>query len=781
MLVKITLLNNKDFPIDTIEGKTTGGSISVDGSSAVRRICSLSLVTQTEPLDTYWCFNTKFKLEVKENDIWFNMGTYLITSFSWSRTPQGITISLQGKDKMCRLNGDIGGHMPAEWDWGQEEIEDLENEITTLAKVPIRTIVFNLVRQIAQENIENIIIRDLEDVGYELWSYLGKEPMYYLKEVENGNIEYVSFDPDIYVDFGGISCKISEIENRLGKYYSINTLDRSYNNDATQVRLGSTYYYVIKIEQDETAGYHQIDLVYSSDLIATAGETATSVLDKIISMLGNYEYFYDVEGHFIFQKKKDYVQELFSTADGALSTPSAYNEIYSYRFDNDELITSKNLSPALDNVKNDFIVWGNRSEDNLAIHARCAIDTKPTSYSSPWEKEIQVGDLIDSNIIEITGYGTKINGVFAQEIKYEDTEKGIKMNVNFKGLTDSDTILISSFKFPQKLNSSDFPDLLSLGVPKDKDVEGVLTGSGIFNTESKTIVLTCKFDGKYNNIKISLDEYQEYIPLTDAIAKGAEYGYRFYAQIPPTTYTTDSWDWRELIYQMAIDYRRHGTEEDFYVQIEKTNSTFTNGKTGYEQYYIDLEGFWRVLYNPFPYNDDYEYFPRIHTKPYWNTAIHYNPNSIIFWFDFLDTQGEVSKYSVREIGDRTKVIKESTVTSVYNKETPEVQFIIPEQGDTKRANVAYAEIQIPADDTMLFYKSAQGASAIGKINELINAHMSTSDTLSMSTCAPIYDLPVNTRIYVKDLGDFTVNKITYNLNYNGTTSISANKIYKDFY
>lgn len=778
MLVKITLLNNKDFPIDTIEGKTTGGSISVDGSSAVRRICFLSLVTQTEPLDTYWCFNTKFKLEVKENDTWFNMGTYLIASFSWSRTPQGITISLQGKDKMCRLNGDIGGHMPAEWDWGQEEVEDLENEITTLTKVPIRTIVFNLVRQIAQENIKNIIIRDLEDVGYELWSYLGKEPMYYLKKVENGNIEYVSFDPDIYVSFGETSCKISEIENRLGKYYSINTLDRSYNNDATQVRLGSNYYYVIKIEQDETAGYHQIDLVYSSDLIATAGETATSVLDKIISMLGNYEYFYDTEGHFIFQKKKDYVQELFSTADGALSTPSAYNEIYSYRFDNDELITSKNLSPALDNVKNDFVVWGNRSEDNLAIHARCAIDTKPTSYTSPWKKEIQVGDLVDSNIIAVTGYGTKINGVFTQEVNYEDKEKGIIISVNFKGLIQPEEgdapVLIPKFSFPQKLNSNDFPDLKNYGYT---EVEGVLSGSGYYDFFRKIIVLSCDFSVK--DIKIL--NYSQDLTLTDAIGKGAEYGYRFYAQIPPTTYTTDSWDWRELIYQMAIDYRRHGTEEDFYVQIEEANPTFTNGKTGYEQYYIDLEGFWRVLYNPFPYNDDYEYFPRVHTKPYWNTAIHYDPNSIIFWFDFLDTQGEVSKYSVREIGDRTKVIKESTVTSVYNKETPEVQFIVPEQGDTKRANVAYTEIQIPADDTVLFYKSAQGASAIGKINELINTHMSTSDTLSMSTCAPIYDLPVNTRIYVKDLGDFTVNKITYNLTYNGTTTISANKIYKDFY
>lgn len=775
MIVKITLLNNKDFPVDTIEGETTGGSISVDGASVVRRICSLSLVTQKEPLDTYWCFNTKFKLEIKDNNTWFNMGTYLIASFSWAHNPQGITINLQGKDKMCRLNGDIGGHMPAEWDWGQEEAEDLETEVITLTKVPIRTIVCNLVRTIAQENIENIIIRDLEDEGYELWSYLGKEPMYYFKEVTNGNIEYISFDPDVTVTFGNTSCKVSEIEERLGKYYSINTLDRTYNNNATKVTLDdSKYYYVIKIQQDETAGYHQIDLVYSSDLIATAGDTATSVLDKITAMLGNYEYFYDTEGRFIFQKKKDYVQELFSTADGTLSTPCAYNEIYSYRFENDELITSKNLSPALDNVKNDFIVWGNRKEDNLPIHARCAIDVKPTKYVSPWVKEMQVNDLVDPEIIPISKYGTKVKGVFTQDVKYK--EKDIEININFNEFPKNETTLIPHFSFSQKLNSNDFKELQSYNI---EEIEGTLSGSGVWVLDNKTIKLSCHFQGTTTPVEF---DYVETLTLSEAISKSAGYGFYLYAQIDVEhEYSTDSWDWRELIYQMATDFRKHGTEEDFYTQIEKYNPTFTNGKTGYEQYYVDIEGFWRVLYNPYPCDSEYEYFPKNYTKPYWNTAIHYDPNSIIFWFDFLDTQGEISKYSVREIGDRTKVIKENTVTSVYNKETPEVQFIIPDQGEIKRADAAYTPIQIPAEDTMLFYKSAQGASAIGKINELINAHTTTSDTLSMNTFAPIYDLPVNTRIYVKDLGDFTVGKLTFNLTYNSTVSISANKIYKDFY
>jgi hypothetical protein len=31
-------------------------------------------------------------------------------------------------------------------------------------------------------------------------------------------------------------------------------------------------------------------------------------------------------------------------------------------------------------------------------------------------------------------------------------------------------------------------------------------------------------------------------------------------------------DWRELIYQMAIDYMRFGTESDFYLKLQNDNS-----------------------------------------------------------------------------------------------------------------------------------------------------------------------------------------------------------------
>jgi hypothetical protein len=41
-------------------------------------------------------------------------------------------------------------------------------------------------------------------------------------------------------------------------------------------------------------------LTYAGDLIAKAGESLTSVLDKIKTMLTEFEYFYNLEGQFVF-------------------------------------------------------------------------------------------------------------------------------------------------------------------------------------------------------------------------------------------------------------------------------------------------------------------------------------------------------------------------------------------------------------------------------------------------------------------------------------------------
>ena len=162
---KLTLLSLADKPLQQIEGKVSTGSINVDGTSAVRRTCQLSLITPLDGIDiddTYWCFNSKFKLEIGLRNyvnnnypdiIWFEMGVYLIATFNINKSTNNITISISGKDKMCRLNGEISGNMPAQWDWGSIDDYNYDTDITTNTKIPLKTIIYNAVHQFAQEPI----------------------------------------------------------------------------------------------------------------------------------------------------------------------------------------------------------------------------------------------------------------------------------------------------------------------------------------------------------------------------------------------------------------------------------------------------------------------------------------------------------------------------------------------------------------------------------------------------------------------------------------------------
>ena len=119
VFAKIISLNYDESPIEEITGRVSSGSANIDGSSSVRRSCSLSLIAQELNIhDFYWGLTTKFKLYVGlKNDInltypniiWFPLGTYVISSFNTSQNTNSYTVSIQGKDKMCLLNGTLGG------------------------------------------------------------------------------------------------------------------------------------------------------------------------------------------------------------------------------------------------------------------------------------------------------------------------------------------------------------------------------------------------------------------------------------------------------------------------------------------------------------------------------------------------------------------------------------------------------------------------------------------------------------------------------------------------
>ena len=97
-------------------------------------------------------------------------------------------------------------------------------------------------------------------------------------------------------------------------------------------------------------------------------------------MLGQFEYFYDLDGRFVFQKKKTYVQttwnNLIVTEDEETiadidATP------YGYEFKGNDLTISFSNNPNLTGFKKWFFNLGTRTsalEQKFQVHLRYAID-----------------------------------------------------------------------------------------------------------------------------------------------------------------------------------------------------------------------------------------------------------------------------------------------------------------------------------------------------------------------------------------------------------------------
>ena len=315
---RITSLTWEENPIEFIEGKITSGSINVDGSSAVRRTCTLTLIAKDINIkDFNWSLNTKFKLEIGLTNnidknypdiIWFKQGLFIITSFNTSISTNNYQISISGKDKMCLLNGDISGSLPHITDFGIEEYYDSQTNTTTYTSIPIKRIIRESVQNFGNELAQNIIINDIEDAGLELLEYRGDTPIYMFREENSDvftNITLNKNQPCYLVN--DLNNQIT-ISNPNIIYDNLIDLNES-NNQASLVQLsnlpGSARYKIAKFEYGSIPGYRLTDLVYAGDLIGEVGTPITEILNKIRDMLGNFEYYYDVDGHFIFQKKKD--------------------------------------------------------------------------------------------------------------------------------------------------------------------------------------------------------------------------------------------------------------------------------------------------------------------------------------------------------------------------------------------------------------------------------------------------------------------------------------------
>ena len=275
--LKVELLDFSEKPIQEIQGKCITGNLSVDGASSVRRTCSFSMIADSSSMyditnvDNLISINKKFKLYVGYKNtmleynnygdiIWFPLGLFVVITASINHTLTGCTINISAKDKMCLLNGEVGGTLPAPVSLHEKYIRN-EDGSTTILKPLIYEIIRESVIELGEQDPTKIIINDVPLRAKKVLRYMGNTSIFF---TDNGN---------------------QVPEGTIG---------------AREVKPG------------DLAGYDLVDFTYPGELIKQAGDSVCSILDSIKNVLGNYEYYFDVHGNFIFQEMKNYLNTSYT-------------------------------------------------------------------------------------------------------------------------------------------------------------------------------------------------------------------------------------------------------------------------------------------------------------------------------------------------------------------------------------------------------------------------------------------------------------------------------------
>ena len=366
---KITILNWQELPIEDIQGKVSSGTLNINGNSSLRRTCNLTILidennSNITSVKNSLSINKKIKLDIgiKNNTsqyseydiIWFPLGTYIISSVSITNTNSQITsASLQLKDKMCLLNGECGGLLPASVTFSSYDVLDANGAYQT-EQPTIYTIIKYVVNYFGGEQLPKILISDVDERVRKVMKWTGSNPLYIT--------QYTSTTSG--VQYGATTDK-EQVDEAL----AAGTID-SY----TEYKSG------------QDVGYVYTDFIYPGELIGDAGNSVCDILDKIKSALGNYEYFYDLDGNFIFQEIKNYLNTSKSTTDlNDMEQNDYLIDITKgksvYTFNDSFLISSYSNAPQYSMIKNDYIVWGMREDATTGatypIRYHLAIDTKP--------------------------------------------------------------------------------------------------------------------------------------------------------------------------------------------------------------------------------------------------------------------------------------------------------------------------------------------------------------------------------------------------------------------
>lgn len=364
--VKITLLNWSEEPLKEIEGELSSGTLSKDGSSSVRRTCQLSATVSrgeydVEDSEMDFAINKKIFIEIGVKNytdqypeypiLWFPQGVFFISDFAiTSSASSTVNISLTLRDKMCGLNGVVGGTFQSVTILDEVDTQNASGQFVS-EKVLVYNIIQEVVHHFGGEDLNNIVIEDVPLRIKRVMKWAGDNPIW-MVPAENTSAQAGNL------------------------WYSVELEEPSNKPSGT-----------LQIVNGTDAGYIFDDFYYTDELIANAGETVTSVLDKLVQYLGNYEYFYDEFGVFHFREIKNYLNTTQAEVvvndmdknDYLVDTTTGKDV---YTFSDDSNLVSISVTPSYGNIKNDYVIHGTRkmtnSDISYDVFYHLCIDKKPT-------------------------------------------------------------------------------------------------------------------------------------------------------------------------------------------------------------------------------------------------------------------------------------------------------------------------------------------------------------------------------------------------------------------
>ena len=618
--VNITLLDWHENPIKEIDGIIASGTITKDGNSSVRRSCSLSCSVSGETynvddLSMDFSLNKKVFIEIgiknETNEypdwpiLWFPQGVFYINSFSMNySTTSAVNLSLQLKDKMSLLNGEVGGTLPATVQFDTMTTQLADGTITE-QKVLYYNIIRELVHHWGEEDLNNIIIQDVPLRIRRVMQWTGTNPIYLQDVVGTESVEY----------------QISLEQKEGWKRY----------------------------DQGDDIGYVFDDFVPVSELTGAAGDTVCTILDEIKNQLGNYEYFYDVEGRFIFREIKNYLnitqsniilQETSNPGrhvnlqEGQFQLDSGSeiqylvettNEKVSYSFSDAHNITSISVTPNYNNIKNDYVVDGIRKSPNsdiqYSLRYRVVIDEKPEIVL--WvNKDNSYGDSLYSREIPVDDLVTPKTGAYGKfyDILYytypEVYNDQIILETNKLGKWIDYRTSEMSYEDDPILPDVGNMDQIYRTVENNLNVFWLWTGSG--------------FQRLYLKENLNDPDAEQKQPIE----------YDIYYPI----------DWRTFLYLYGLEANALGTDPG--------------------PYFSDLDAFWPNEYNL--RRDRQKFFGEEE-----DGSIHYKTLTCgNYFFDMIDASSStLGMYSVQNIGRRMDVYNNTDVNCLFQPLIPDVVFL----------------------------------------------------------------------------------------------------------